>query len=269
MIIDLHIHSKDGSDGFYTLEQIFEEASARNIELMSITDHDSIATQERAVELAAEHGIKYLVGIELNVTFSPLASPQGSGIYDDRHAGWIYQGAWLPGAAGGAYDGTFTYSSTEGGKALFVMMGNRFEFTYLQHPARGVLDIYIDGVKVHSLNQNGPLQWQTTWTQIAGGRAIESATPRPPRWPSSGAPHRSAICSHSINAPQRRCRNGGLSRAGVILSVFREIGAPDWHRMDPQLKHHRSNFPHCPSSIVLLFLLKRYCCLPRRPDCRQ
>jgi predicted metal-dependent phosphoesterase TrpH len=36
---------------------------------MSITDHDSIDCQERAIELARDHGISYIVGVELNVTF--------------------------------------------------------------------------------------------------------------------------------------------------------------------------------------------------------
>jgi predicted metal-dependent phosphoesterase TrpH len=83
MIIDLHIHSKDGSDGNYPIEQIFAEAQARNIELMSIADHDSIAAQARAIELAKEFNIKYLVGIELNVTFSHPEYRDGKEIYLD------------------------------------------------------------------------------------------------------------------------------------------------------------------------------------------
>lgn len=83
MKIDLHVHSKDGSDGNYTIAQIFQEAKARNIELLSITDHDSIVAQARAVELAKKMGIKYLVGIELNVTFSHSDYRNGKEIYLD------------------------------------------------------------------------------------------------------------------------------------------------------------------------------------------
>ena len=36
---------------------------------MSITDHDSIDCQERAIALAKEYGITYITGVELNVTF--------------------------------------------------------------------------------------------------------------------------------------------------------------------------------------------------------
>ncbi|MGQ9460677.1 MAG: PHP domain-containing protein [Candidatus Bathyarchaeaceae archaeon] len=70
MIIDLHIHSKNCSDGNLTVEEIVREAKIRNIGLMSITDHDSIGCQEEAMALARKNGIHYVLGVELNVTFS-------------------------------------------------------------------------------------------------------------------------------------------------------------------------------------------------------
>jgi predicted metal-dependent phosphoesterase TrpH len=76
MIIDLHIHSQS-SDGAFTVEEIFKEAKLRNIELMSITDHDSISCQEIAIDLAGKAGIRYLSGVELNVTFSHPKYNQG------------------------------------------------------------------------------------------------------------------------------------------------------------------------------------------------
>jgi len=69
MKIDLHIHTRTGSDGNLSVEEIFKEAKKRNISLMSITDHDSIDCQERAIALAKEYGIAYISGVELNVAF--------------------------------------------------------------------------------------------------------------------------------------------------------------------------------------------------------
>ncbi len=69
MKIDLHIHTKTGSDGNLSVEEVFQEARKRNIDLMSITDHDSVDCQERAIALAGEYGIAYITGVELNVTF--------------------------------------------------------------------------------------------------------------------------------------------------------------------------------------------------------
>ncbi len=70
MKIDLHIHSRDCSDGKCALPLIFEEAHARNIEMMSITDHDNIACQEAAGSLAKQYGIHFVSGVELNISFS-------------------------------------------------------------------------------------------------------------------------------------------------------------------------------------------------------
>ena len=69
MKIDLHIHTRTGSDGNLSVEDVFKEAKHRNINFMSITDHDSIDCQERAVALAKEYGIRYITGVELNITF--------------------------------------------------------------------------------------------------------------------------------------------------------------------------------------------------------
>ena len=69
MKIDLHIHTKTGSDGNLPIEEVFQEAKNRNIDLISITDHDSVDCQERAITLARKHGMSYITGVELNVTF--------------------------------------------------------------------------------------------------------------------------------------------------------------------------------------------------------
>jgi predicted metal-dependent phosphoesterase TrpH len=72
MKIDMHIHTRTGSDGALSLEEVFREAERRNIDFLSITDHDAIEHQGQAVALAAVHGIRYITGVELNVTF-PLS----------------------------------------------------------------------------------------------------------------------------------------------------------------------------------------------------
>jgi predicted metal-dependent phosphoesterase TrpH len=69
MLIDLHIHSKH-SDGALTIGEIVREAKIRNIGFMSITDHDSIECQQIALDLAGKAGIRYVAGVELNITFS-------------------------------------------------------------------------------------------------------------------------------------------------------------------------------------------------------
>jgi 3',5'-nucleoside bisphosphate phosphatase len=69
MKIDLHIHSKS-SDGKFTVEEIINEAKARNIDFLSITDHDSIGCQTRATSAAKKVGLRFVSGVELNITLS-------------------------------------------------------------------------------------------------------------------------------------------------------------------------------------------------------
>jgi 3',5'-nucleoside bisphosphate phosphatase len=69
MIIDLHIHSKN-SDGKFGVNELLAEAKKRHIGFMAITDHDSIGCQNEAINAAKKAEIRYITGIELNVTFS-------------------------------------------------------------------------------------------------------------------------------------------------------------------------------------------------------
>ena len=69
MKIDLHVHTSTGSDGKLSIEEVFTEAKKRSIDLLSITDHDSVAAQGRAISLARKYRIAYITGVELNVTF--------------------------------------------------------------------------------------------------------------------------------------------------------------------------------------------------------
>jgi hypothetical protein len=68
MISDLHIHSKS-SDGKLSVAEIIKEANIRNIDFLSITDHDSISCQSQAIASAKKEHIRYVTGVELNVTF--------------------------------------------------------------------------------------------------------------------------------------------------------------------------------------------------------
>lgn len=70
MKIDLHIHSREGSDGRMTLPEIFDEAHRRHITVISITDHDSIKSQKSAQALASKYAMHYITGVELNISFS-------------------------------------------------------------------------------------------------------------------------------------------------------------------------------------------------------
>ena len=70
MKTDLHIHSKDCSDGKMPLPEVFREADKRDIGIISIADHDSIDCQETAAILASRYGMRYISGVEISISFS-------------------------------------------------------------------------------------------------------------------------------------------------------------------------------------------------------
>jgi predicted metal-dependent phosphoesterase TrpH len=66
---DLHCHSVV-SDGTLTPEELAARAHANGVELWSLTDHDEIGGQHRALAAARAQGMKYLTGTEVSVTFA-------------------------------------------------------------------------------------------------------------------------------------------------------------------------------------------------------
>ncbi|MBU1361717.1 MAG: PHP domain-containing protein [Gammaproteobacteria bacterium] len=66
---DLHCHSVV-SDGTLTPEALAERAARNGVELWSLTDHDEVGGQHRAAAAASAHGMKYLTGTEISVTFA-------------------------------------------------------------------------------------------------------------------------------------------------------------------------------------------------------
>ena len=66
---DLHCHSVV-SDGTLTPEALAERAAANGVELWALTDHDEVGGQHRAMAAAKAHGMRYLTGCEISVTFA-------------------------------------------------------------------------------------------------------------------------------------------------------------------------------------------------------
>ena len=67
-MIDLHVHTT-ASDGQYTPAQIIQKAAEKNINVIAITDHDTIGGLQEALQEGKKQGITVVPGIELNITF--------------------------------------------------------------------------------------------------------------------------------------------------------------------------------------------------------
>jgi len=70
--VDLHMHSIYSDDGEFTVKELFKLAKEANLNLMSITDHDTVEANFEAVEIADLYGITYLPGIEVSCQFNDI-----------------------------------------------------------------------------------------------------------------------------------------------------------------------------------------------------
>lgn len=66
---DLHCHSVV-SDGTLTPEVLAKRAKSNGVDLWSLTDHDEIGGQDRAIQAAKAVGLRYLTGTEISVSFA-------------------------------------------------------------------------------------------------------------------------------------------------------------------------------------------------------
>lgn len=65
MICDLHCHTTL-SDGSLGIEQIIIQAKRTGIDMISITDHDTLSSFSRAAVLGERYGVRVLQGVELS-----------------------------------------------------------------------------------------------------------------------------------------------------------------------------------------------------------
>ena len=67
-MVDFHVHSVF-SDGTDSVKTIIEKASKRHFDFLSITDHDTFASQVEAIKIAGNYGVKYVTGIEISAEY--------------------------------------------------------------------------------------------------------------------------------------------------------------------------------------------------------
>lgn len=67
-MIDLHVHSTK-SDGTFTPAQLIRKALDRRINVLSLTDHDTVAGVEEITALGEEKGIRVLPGVEISAIY--------------------------------------------------------------------------------------------------------------------------------------------------------------------------------------------------------
>jgi hypothetical protein len=94
--------------------------------------------------------------------------PATTGVYNDGDAKWVYFGTWTVPSASKAFGGSYHLSAVKGNSASFVFTGTSFILTYSTSRTAGIVDVFVDGVKITSLNQyNSKSLWQQKYTSPA------------------------------------------------------------------------------------------------------
>lgn len=70
--IDLHMHSNFSDDGELTPKQIIDKSIINCIDVISITDNNSVKANSIALEYAKNKNIKYIPGIEIDCQYNGL-----------------------------------------------------------------------------------------------------------------------------------------------------------------------------------------------------
>ncbi len=79
MKLDMHMHSK-GSDGTFDYKEIIDLAIKKELEIISITDHDNLNVQKDALEYSKKKNIKYIPGVEISTEYPNMLDVLGYGI---------------------------------------------------------------------------------------------------------------------------------------------------------------------------------------------
>jgi hypothetical protein len=109
---------------------------------------------------ASSSGVVDIDAIEIFATAEILPA----GTHDDAHPAWHYSTYWYTYAGPGPYEETMHFSINPKDEALVSFHGSQFSLTYTAMPDRGTLDVFIDGMKVDTIDENGAGAWQQTWT---------------------------------------------------------------------------------------------------------
>jgi predicted metal-dependent phosphoesterase TrpH len=66
---DLHVHSSYSNDGELSIAQLAEKCKEKDIQVLSITDHNNTSGCREAIQLFEDAGITYIPGVEIDCNY--------------------------------------------------------------------------------------------------------------------------------------------------------------------------------------------------------
>ena len=126
---DLHCHSTV-SDGLLKPADLVARAAGRGVKFLALTDHDDVAGLAEAAEAAARHGIQFVNGVEISVSWrshtlhivglniDPAYAPLAEGLRTIRSGrgarAQLMAQSLARAGIGGALEGSYRYAGNQG-----------------------------------------------------------------------------------------------------------------------------------------------------------
>ncbi|HYQ98940.1 MAG TPA: 3',5'-nucleoside bisphosphate phosphatase [Casimicrobiaceae bacterium] len=184
---DLHCHSTR-SDGLLRPSAVVERAAARGVDVLALTDHDEVSGLAEARDAASAHGIEFVCGTELSVSWEDatihvvgLRIDPGNAVLNDGLA-TIREGrasrakrmgdALAAAGIAGAYEGALKYVTSE----RLVSRTHFARWLVETGHARDVRDVFkrylVAGKPGHVAQSWATLGQAIEWIHAAGGQVV-------------------------------------------------------------------------------------------------
>jgi predicted metal-dependent phosphoesterase TrpH len=184
---DLHCHS-NVSDGTLTPAELVERAAGRGVKMLALTDHDDVDGLAEAAKAAAAHGIEFINGVEISVTWRKHTlhivglriDPQNPALAEGlrsirsgrRHRAELMAESLARAGIGGTLEGAYRFAANPD------IIGRTHFARYLVEAGhckdvRSVFNRYlVQGKPGYVPHQWGNLQDAISWIRGSGGIAV-------------------------------------------------------------------------------------------------
>jgi hypothetical protein len=86
-------------------------------------------------------------------------------MYNDKDPAFVYSSGWTEVAESNSYGGEFKLTQIVGSNVTFPFNGQKFSLIYKTGPLFGKMDVFVDGTKVYTLDQNtATAMFQQIWS---------------------------------------------------------------------------------------------------------
>ncbi|MFN7621541.1 MAG: hypothetical protein ACK5RS_00180, partial [Acidobacteriota bacterium] len=142
-------------------------ANTTSLNWQTVYQRTGLSSGVHTIQIRREGGAAgSLIEVDALEVYAPTTpTPLGVGIYDNTHDNWSYSGSWaILTSFTGPYNGTLATSSDASARASIQINGTSFRLRYSRTAYRGIIQLFVDGVKVDDINAYSvSTNWQAVY----------------------------------------------------------------------------------------------------------